>query len=86
MRGTSGQVSLHGEATPLKTYNFSILSKPPSLAVTHFGGFYSLSQNNIPFQPQDDSVSTGKNSQIKPRKSEQGQGVKITLGEYDKYQ
>ncbi|MGB2688067.1 MAG: hypothetical protein WBC36_03710, partial [Desulfobacterales bacterium] len=36
---------------------------------------YSLSQNNITFQPQDNSVSIGKNSQIKPRKSEQGQGL-----------
>jgi hypothetical protein len=35
----------------------------------------SLSQNNITFQPQDNSVSIGKNSQIKPRKSEQGQGL-----------
>ena len=47
---------------------------------------YRLSQNNIPFQPQDNSVSIGKNSQIKPRKSEQGQGVKIILREYDNYQ
>jgi hypothetical protein len=37
--------------------------------------YYSLSQNNIVFQPQDNSVSIGKNSQIKPRKSEQGQGL-----------
>ena len=42
---------------------------------SHPGGvfvFYSLSQNNIPFQQQDNSVSIGKNLQIKPRKSEQG--------------
>jgi hypothetical protein len=44
---------------------------------------YSLFQNNIPFQPQDNAVFIGKNSQIKPRKSEQGQGVKITLQKYD---
>ncbi len=40
--------------------------------------FYRPFQNNILFQPQDNLVSIGKNSQIKPRKSEQGQGVKIT--------
>jgi len=33
--------------------------------------FYSFYQNNIPFQPQDNSVFICKNSQIKPRKSEQ---------------
>jgi len=33
--------------------------------------FYSFYQNNIPFQPQDSSFLIGKNSQIKPRKSEQ---------------
>jgi len=33
---------------------------------------YGLFQNNILFQPQGGSVSIGKNSQIKPRKSEQG--------------
>jgi hypothetical protein len=33
---------------------------------------YSFFQNNIPFKPQDDSVFIGKNSQKKPRKSEQG--------------
>ena len=48
--------------------------------------FFSLSQNNIPFQLQDNSVSIGKNSQIKLRKSEQGQGAKITRREYDKHQ
>ena len=46
----------------------------------------NLSQNNIPFQPQDNSVSIGKDSQIKPHKSEQDQGVKITPQEYDNYQ
>jgi len=35
------------------------------------------------FPPQDDAVFIGKNSQIKPRKSEQGQGVKITFQKYD---
>jgi hypothetical protein len=35
---------------------------------------YSLFQNNITFKPQDNSVFIGKNSQIKPRKSEQGIG------------
>jgi len=30
------------------------------------------------YQPLDNFVSIGKNSQIKPRKSEQVQGVKIT--------
>ena len=46
---------------------------------------YSLFQNNIPIKPQDDSVFIGKNSQIKPRKSEQDQGVKITFQKYDNY-
>jgi len=46
---------------------------------------YILSQNNIGFQPQDNSVSIGKNSQTKPRKNEQVQGVKITRREYDNY-
>jgi hypothetical protein len=35
------------------------------------------------FRPQDDAVFIGKNSQIKPRKSEQDQGVKITFLKYD---
>ena len=47
---------------------------------------YSNSQNNVPFRPQYNSVSIGKNSQIKPRKSEQGQDVKIMLLEYENNQ
>jgi hypothetical protein len=31
------------------------------------------------FKPQDKFVSIGKNSQIIPRKGEQGQGIKMTL-------
>jgi hypothetical protein len=33
---------------------------------------HSLFHDNIPFKPQDNSVFIGKNSQIKPRKNEQG--------------
>jgi hypothetical protein len=36
-------------------------------------------QNNVPFQPSDDLVSAGKNSQIKTRKSEHGFGFKSRL-------
>jgi hypothetical protein len=32
--------------------------------------FYSGCQNNVPFQPADNLVYAGKNSQIKARKSE----------------
>jgi hypothetical protein len=39
---------------------------------------YSISQNNVPFPSPDNFVKIGKNSQIKARKSEQGQSVKIT--------
>jgi len=46
---------------------------------------YTLSRNNIGIQPQDNSVSIGKNSQTIPRKSEQVQGVKITRRENDNY-
>jgi hypothetical protein len=46
---------------------------------------YSLFQNNIPFQLQDDSVSINKNSQIKPRKIEQDQDVEITPQEDDSF-
>ena len=46
---------------------------------------YIRVQNNIWFQSQDNSVSIGKNSQIKPRKSEQVSKVKIAPGEYDNY-
>jgi len=42
-------------------------------------------QNNIWFQPQDNSVSIGKNSPIKARNSEQVQGLKIIRQEYDNY-
>jgi hypothetical protein len=36
---------------------------------------YSYCQHNIPFQPPDNFVSVGKNSQTKARKREQGHGV-----------
>jgi transglutaminase-like putative cysteine protease len=36
--------------------------------------FYSYYQNNIPFQPPDNFVSVGKNSQTKAHKREQGHG------------
>ena len=42
--------------------------------------YYSNSKNNVPFQPQYNSDFIGKNSQIKPRKSEQGGGIKMMLG------
>jgi len=44
---------------------------------------YSNFQDNVPFRPQYDSVSIGNNSQLKPRKSEQGKDVKIMLREYE---
>jgi len=50
-----------------------------------FFSFYGVYQDNIPFQPQDNFVYIGKNSQIKARKNEQGSEVKITLREYDVY-
>jgi len=48
-------------------------------------GHYSGCQNKVPFQPPDNLVSAGKNSQIKARKSKQGSDVKITLQKCDFY-
>jgi hypothetical protein len=46
-----------------------------SIRKTFQGLNYSISQNNVPFPPPDDLVWVGKNSQIKARKSEQGQCI-----------
>jgi hypothetical protein len=46
---------------------------------------YRLFQNNIPLSSQDTSVFIGKNSQIRPRKSEQDQRIKMTLPKYNNY-
>jgi hypothetical protein len=57
---------------PAPEYGISI---PAYVKRRHFkrkSRSYSLFQNNITFKPQDNSVFIGKNSQIKPRKSEQG--------------
>jgi len=46
---------------------------------------YSDSQNNLPFQPPDNLVKVGKNSQIKARKSEHGSNYKNRLRQYELY-
>jgi hypothetical protein len=44
---------------------------------------YSGCQNNAPFQPQNNLVYAGKNSQIKARKSEHGYSLKNIVQQYD---
>ena len=44
---------------------------------------YSNSQNDVPFQPPDNLVKVGKNSQIKARKSEHGYSFKNRVRQHD---